>query len=138
MMIRALAALAVLVSAAVHLWLWLDGVKDQGTVGALFVVNVVAGVAIAALLVAWRDWEPLFLAVGFGAATIVAFVISASVGLFGIHTGWSWYAWLAFAVELAAIALGLAGLREEGHLARLRHLDGMRHTPRQGPRLRPR
>jgi hypothetical protein len=117
MMIRALAALAVLVSAGVHLWLWFDGVKDQGTVGALFVVNVVAGVVIAVLLFAWRSWEPLVLAAGFGAATIVAFVIAATVGLFGIETGWSWYAWLAFVVELAAVGLGVVGLQREGYLA---------------------
>ena len=117
MKIRTLAALAVLVSAAVHLYLWFDGVKDQGTVGKLFVVNVVAGVVIAVLLLAWRGWEPLFLAAGFGAATIVAFVISVTVGLFGIQTGWSWYAWLAFAVELAAVVLGAIGLQQEGYLA---------------------
>jgi hypothetical protein len=52
--IRLLGALAAMVSAAVHLYLWFDGVKDQGTVGALFVVNVVAGVTIAVLLVRWR------------------------------------------------------------------------------------
>ncbi|GAA1962706.1 hypothetical protein GCM10009798_23080 [Nocardioides panacihumi] len=124
MKIRTLAALAVLVSAAVHLYLWFDGVKDQGTVGKLFVLNVVAGVVIAVLLLAWRDWEPLFLTAGFGAATIVAFFISLTVGLFGIQTGWSWYAWLALAVELAAIALGLLGLRQEGYLDRLGRVGG--------------
>ena len=124
MMIRRTAALAVLVSAVVHLYLWFDGVKDQGTVGALFVVNVVAGVVIAVLLLAWHSWEPLFLAAGFGAATIVAFVISATVGLFGIQTGWSWYAWLAFVVEAAAVVLGVLGLQREGHLDRARHLGG--------------
>jgi hypothetical protein len=135
MKIRVIAAAAVLVSAAVHLYLWFDGVKDQGTVGALFVVNVVAGVVVAALLVAWRDWEPLFLAVGFGAATIVAFLVAATVGLFGIETGWSWYAWLAFAVEAAAIVLGAVGLRQEGHLDRLIHAGG---AQQHGLRVRPR
>ena len=54
--VRILTAAAVLVSAVVHLYLWFDGVRDQGTVGQLFVVNVVAGVAIAAALLAWRTW----------------------------------------------------------------------------------
>lgn len=115
MMIRSLAALAVLASAVIHLYLWFDGVKDQGTVGALFLVNVAAGIVIAVLLVTWHDWEPLFLAAGFGVATIAAFVTSATVGLFGIQTGWSWYAWLAFAVELAAVVLGALGLQREGY-----------------------
>lgn len=134
MKIRITAAAAVLVSAVVHLYLWFDGVKDQGTVGALFVVNVLAGVVVAVLLVTWRDWEPLLLAAGFGAATIVAFVISATVGLFGIETGWSWYAWLAFAVELAAVALGVLGLSREGHLGRLRDPGAGAHRLRLRPR----
>jgi hypothetical protein len=124
MMIRLVTAAAVLVSAIVHLYLWFDGVKDQGTVGALFVVNVIAGAVIAVLLVAWRDWEPLFLAAGFGAATIVAFLIAVTVGLLGIKTSWSWYAWLAFAVELVAVVLGVVGLQREGHLGRLRRDAG--------------
>jgi hypothetical protein len=135
MKIRALTAFVVLVSAVIHLYLWFDGVKDQGTVGALFVVNVIAGVAIAVLLMVWHDWEPLFLAVGFGAATIVAFVISATVGLFGIETGWSWYAYLAFAAEAVAIVAGLVGLQQEGHVDRLRHAGG---TRQQTGHLRPR
>lgn len=135
MKIRPLAALAVLASAVIHLYLWFDGVKDQGTVGALFVVNVVAGVAIAVLLVTWHDWEPLFLAAGFGATTILAFVVSATVGLFGIEAGWSWYAWLALVLEVAAVALGVIGLQQEGHLSGRRQVGGAR---RGSARLRPR
>jgi hypothetical protein len=118
-MIRALGAAAALVSAAVHLYLWFDGVKDQGTVGALFVVNVVAGVAIAAMLVFWRSWVPLLLLVGFGAATFGAFLISVNASLFGIHTDWSWYAWLAAVSEIVAVVAGLVAARNEGHLDRL-------------------
>ena len=54
---RVLGAVALLVSAAVHLWLWIDGVRDQ-SVGPLFLVNVVAGVVIAILLLWWRHWIP--------------------------------------------------------------------------------
>jgi hypothetical protein len=111
-------ALAALVSAGVHLWLWFDGVKNQGVVGALFVVNVVAGVAIAVMLLRWRHWIPLFLLAGFGACTFGAFLISASVGLFGIHTSWSWYAWLAAVSEVAAIVVAALAARQEGYLTR--------------------
>ncbi|MGH1562840.1 hypothetical protein [Mumia sp. DW29H23] len=118
MNIRIAAALAVLVSAVVHLWLWFDGVKDQGTVGALFVVNVVAGVVIAVLLVRWIHWIPLFLAAGFGVATLGAFLISASVGLFGVETGWSWYAWVAAVSEVLAVVLAVVAAAREGYLSR--------------------
>lgn len=113
MMIRLVAATAALVSAAVHLWLWLDGVREQGTVGQLFVVNVVAGVVIAVLLVVWRGWMPLFLVAGFGFSTLVAFLLSTTVGLFGIEASWSWYAWLAAGSEIVAIIAGFGGLATE-------------------------
>ena len=116
---RLIGALAALVSAAVHLYLWFDGVKDQGTVGALFVVNVLAGAVIAVLLLLWRHWIPLFLLAGFGASTLGAFLIATTTGLFGIHTGWSWYAWLAAASEVVAMVCGAYGLLHEGYAARL-------------------
>jgi len=116
---RVIGAAAAVVSALVHLYLWIDGVKDQGTVGALFVVNVVAGLAIAVMLVRWRHWAPLFLLAGFGATTLGAFLIAVNGSLFGIHTGWSWYAWVAAASEVVAVVCGAYGLLHEGHLARV-------------------
>ena len=71
MRMRVLAALAVLVSGAVHLKLWFDGFRDIDVIGPSFMLNAVAGVVIAALLVLWRHWIPLFLAFGFGATTLV-------------------------------------------------------------------
>src|ERR1044072_3060498 len=88
-MTRALGALAAGVSAVVHPYLWFDGGKDQGGGGALFVVNVVAGLVIAVLLVRWKHWIPLFLLAGFGATTFGAFLIAVNGTLFGIHTDWS-------------------------------------------------
>jgi hypothetical protein len=113
---RGVGALAAGVSAAIHLYLWFDGVKDQGTVGALFVVNVVAGVGIAVLLLAWQHWVPLFLLVGFGATTLGAFLIAVTGSLFGISTDWSWYAWLAAISEVAAIMVGVLAAWQEGYL----------------------
>jgi hypothetical protein len=106
MYLRAVAALAALVSAGFHLWLWFDGVKDQGEVGVMFLVNVVAGVVIAGMLVAWDHWVPPFLVLGFGAATLGAFFVSMTVGLFGVEAGWSWYAWVAAVSEVICIVAG--------------------------------
>ncbi|MET1132672.1 MAG: hypothetical protein ABWX60_04555 [Aeromicrobium sp.] len=116
---RVIGALAAVVSAVVHLYLWFDGVKDQGTVGALFVVNVIAGFAIAVLLLVWKHWIPLFTLVGFGATTLGCFLIAVNGELFGIHTDWSWYAWVAAASEVLAMLAGAYGLYEErpAHLA---------------------
>ncbi len=117
MLVRVVAAVAAVVSAAVHLWLWFDGVKDQGEVGVMFMVNAVAGVVIAFALVTWRHWLPLFFVAGFGASTLAAFLISTTVGLFGIEAGWSWYAWVAAVSEVVCVVAGLWSLRSEGWLA---------------------
>lgn len=117
MFLRVVAALAAVVSAVVHLWLWFDGVKDQGEVGVMFLINAVAGVVIAVLLVAWQHWVPLLLVAGFGASTLVAFFISTTVGLFGIEAGWSWYAWVAAASEVVCVVAALGSVSAEGWLS---------------------
>ena len=115
---RVVGAVAAVVSAVVHLYLWLDGVKDQGTVGALFVVNVLAGFVIAVLLLRWQHWLPLLLLAGFGASTLGCFLIAVNGSLFGIHTDWSWYAWVAAVSEVVAVVAALVAAAREGWLAR--------------------
>lgn len=104
---RALAAVSVLVSAAVHLYLWFDFARDDDFLGPSFMLNAVAGVVIAVLLLAWRHWLPAFLALGFGLSTLLAFVLATTVGLFGVTAAWSgWAAWVAAAAEVLAIVAG--------------------------------
>jgi hypothetical protein len=114
---RLFAALAVLVSAGVHLDMWFNGVRHQ-SVGPAFLLNFAGGVVIAALLVAWRHWAPLLLAVGFGLSTLGAFTIAATVGLFGVHDHWTGgYVWTAIISEVAAILGAVTAAYREGHLA---------------------
>ncbi len=118
MTVRLLAAAAVLVSAYVHLHLWLDGFRHENVIGPLFLVNVVAGVGIAVLLVTWRNWIAAFLAFGFGASTLGGFVIAAQWGLFGVHEKWQGpYVWTAAVVEAVAIVAGLYLLAAERRAA---------------------
>ena len=127
---RRIGAAAALVSAVVHLWLWVDGVREQGVVGALFLVNVVAGVVIAVLLLRWHGWLELFLLGGFGASTLGAFVIASTVGLFGIHTTWSGFAvWAAAVSEVVAVVVAVVAAVREGHLGRA----GVHHGHRARP-----
>jgi hypothetical protein len=108
MTVRLLAAAAVLVSVYVHLKEWVDGFRHVHVIGPLFLVNVVAGVVIAVLLVTWRHWIAPFLAFGFGASTLGGFVIAAQWGLFGDHEKWQGpYVWTAAASEAVAILAGL-------------------------------
>ena len=89
MKLRILAAAAVLVSAAVHLYLWFDVFRHAHVIGPAFMLNVVGGTIIAVLLVTWRHWIPLLLAVGFGASTLGAFIIATTAGLYGVHEHWT-------------------------------------------------
>lgn len=84
MVLRGLLVLALLGAAAVHLLEWNDWAKDETVIGPLFLVNVVSGIVIAVGVVVWRHWLPLLAAVGFGAATLAAYLISLTVGLFGV------------------------------------------------------
>jgi len=104
---RVLAAAAVLVSALVHLYLWLDGMRDSDVVGPAFLLNAVGGALIAVLLIAWRHWVPAFLALGFGLSTLTAFVLAATVGLFGVEESWTgWAVWTAAVSEVVAVVAG--------------------------------
>ncbi len=106
MRLRGVGAVALLVSAGVHLYLWFDGVKNQ-SVGPMFLMNVVAGVVIAVLLLRWEHWIPAFLTAGFGAATLGAFIIASTVGLLGVHTEWAGLSvWTAAVAEVVCIVVG--------------------------------
>lgn len=117
MTLRWIAAAAVLISAAIHLILWFDGMREDDIVGPAFMLNAVGGAVIAVLLVTWRHWVPPFLALGFGLSTLAAFVISTRVGLFGVSSTWSgWEAWTAAIVEVVAIVTGALLLLEDNPL----------------------
>jgi hypothetical protein len=106
---RGLAAAGVLLSAVVHLDLWEQGFRDIRTIGPLFLLNVVAGLVIGVGILVWRHWLPAVAAVGFGAATVVAFWISVLHGLFGVKevaTGTPEV--LAEIADYAAVVFGLA------------------------------
>lgn len=116
MRMRFLAAVAVLVSAGVHLKLWLDGFRDLHMIGPAFMLNAVAGLVIAVLLVLWRHWLPPLLAVGFGASTFGAFLISTTVGLYGLHEVWTGsYVFAAAVSEVVAMVAGALVLLRERH-----------------------
>ena len=118
MTVRLITAAAVLISAYVHLKEWADGFRHVHVIGPLFVVNGVAGIVIAILLVTWHHWVPPFLAFGFGAATLGGFVIAATWGLFGDHEKWQGpYVWTAAITEAVAIVGGLYLLVHERRTA---------------------
>jgi hypothetical protein len=111
MKVRILIAVAVLVSGVVHLTLWFEGFSSTPVIGPAFLFNAVAAVVIAVLLLVWRHWVPLFLALGFGASTLGAYLTSATVGLFGVHEPWTGGAVITAAVsEIVAIVTSAVAL----------------------------
>ncbi|GHF26102.1 hypothetical protein GCM10017786_70410 [Amycolatopsis deserti] len=86
-LLRILVVLGLLGSAWVHYDLWAnEGFDDIDVIGPLFLVNVAAGVVIALAVLFWHHWLPVLAAIGFGAATLGAYLISLTPGgLFGVH-----------------------------------------------------
>lgn len=121
MNLRLLGAAAVLVSAAVHLVMWFDGVRDQHVIGPAFMLNAIGGLVIAVLLVVrpgrLPGWLPALLTLGFGLSTLGAFTVASTVGLFGVHTHWSGgYVWTATVSEVVAIVVGAVLLSRDASL----------------------
>jgi hypothetical protein len=97
------AALLVAAAGAIHLYLWFDYFHRVHVVGALFLVNAGAGLAIGAALLARRNLPVVLLAGGYAIGTLVGFVISTRWGLFGYReTFWGSWQEAAGGVELAA------------------------------------
>src|SRR5215470_9878626 len=69
----------------IHLHLWLEGYRQIPTDGPLFLLDAVAGFALAATLLAWPRPLAGLLAAGYALADIGALLISLTVGLFGFH-----------------------------------------------------
>lgn len=70
----------------IHWYLWQrEGYKSIPTNGPLFLVDAIAAIVLAVLLLVWARPLAGLLAAGFTASTIGALIISLSVGLFGFH-----------------------------------------------------
>jgi hypothetical protein len=69
----------------VHLQLWAEGLGGGTAIGPLFALDAVGGLAIGLGALLWRHWLPVLGMFAFGAATLVAFWLSVTVGLFGFR-----------------------------------------------------
>jgi len=114
MTLRSLAAAAVLSSVAIHLTFWFQGMRSVHVIGPAFLVNVAGGIVIAGLLVRWRHPAAGALAACFGMATLGAFTLASTIGLFGDHERWAGFSVFAAAtVEILAIVIGLSVMLED-------------------------
>jgi hypothetical protein len=102
----ALGAAAVAVSACVHLHLWVDGYSGIATIGSLFVLQAIGGFTLAIAILLLRRPIVALSGAGYLRATMVGFLLSVNVGLFGFQDSWSApFATTTFAVEAAGTVL---------------------------------
>jgi hypothetical protein len=107
--LRIAGALLLLAMAWIHWDLWRDGYRTIDVIGPAFLLDVVAGVvlALAALVAPPRllSWAAALGALA-AAGTLVALLLSTTVGLFGFTESTAaalW--WESFWVELAAVVV---------------------------------
>jgi hypothetical protein len=121
----------------IHLHLWLEGYRHIPTNGPLFLLDAVAGFALAAVLLAWPRPLAGLLAAGYTASTLGALLISLSVGLFGFRESISAsYVVESLAIEtITVLALStwtvLVAAIPGSRAARGRPLDSSAHRARR-------
>lgn len=111
---RLLATAFVVASGAMHLNLWLDGYRGIPHIGPLFLVNFAASVILGGALLFRGGVRLVLLAVAFSVGSLVALVMSRTVGLFGFSETWTPQALQTLAFESGAVlmlVLSLVGER---------------------------
>jgi hypothetical protein len=104
-----LGAVAVAVSAIIHLHLWLQGYKHIHTIGPLFLAQAVGGIVLAVVMVAYPRFVSAVAGAVYMASTIGGLLISATVGIFGFHDGLSVpWATSSLVIEAAGLVVLLA------------------------------
>lgn len=117
---RLLAAAFVVASGVMHLNLWLDGYRGIPHIGPLFLVNFTASVVLGAALLIRGGFRPILLALAFSVGSLVALVVSRTVGLLGFSETWTPQALQTLAFELGAILMLVSNLVGERRLALVR------------------
>jgi len=112
--LRLLTAAAILASAVLHVYLYVDWAQNLTPLGPAFLAQAAVGVVLAVVLLVWRSPLPLVAAVLYGAGSIGAFFLSSATGFLGVTAqlvGWQEY--VTKGVELFAVVVALLALRAE-------------------------
>jgi hypothetical protein len=99
-------AVMVAASAIIHLHLWLQGYRHIHLIGPAFLFQVISGLVLAVVLVAYRRMVTLLAGAAFCGGSAIALILSATVGFLGLHDGLGvpWAAW-ALVTELAGFVV---------------------------------
>lgn len=103
---RSFAAVLILVGGLVHLDLWNNGYRTIPKIGVLFMANFVGSAVLAAAVMVSRRVSVALAGIAFAAGSLMAFVLSRTVGIFGFtDVGWNTHATNTVASEVGAIVL---------------------------------
>ena len=107
------AAVLMVCSGLIHIHLWDIAYRHVATLGPLFLVQAVAALVLAVVLVVARVVVVALACMALMVGTVVGFILAASVGIFGftlqIVTAWAYEA--LGAELLSAVVLGVLVLR---------------------------
>jgi predicted lipoprotein with Yx(FWY)xxD motif len=102
--LRVAGAALLAVSAGIHLDLYLTGYRSIPTIGWLFLLQVIAGFALAAAVLATRSRLAAAAAAGFALSTLGGYLLSVWIGLFGFKEVRTTAGIAAGLIEVAAFA----------------------------------
>lgn len=117
---RLLGAALLLAGGLVHLSLWNGGYRYIPRIGPLFLANFAGSIALAVAVAVSRRAGISLAAIAFAIGSLVALILSRTVGLFGFtEMIWTPDAVKTLAAELGAITtLGFALFLQSGHPVR--------------------
>jgi EamA domain-containing membrane protein RarD len=100
---RSLAALLLLAGGMIHFHLWESGYRHIPKIGPLFLANSVGSVVLAAVVPFVRRAAVSVTAIAFAAMSLVALILSRTVGVFGFTE----LVWTPDAVKTLASEIGV-------------------------------
>ncbi|HET7407431.1 MAG TPA: hypothetical protein VFJ21_09905 [Mycobacteriales bacterium] len=106
-------AAMVATSAVIHLHLWMIGYKHVHLIGPAFMFQAISGFVLALVMLGYRRLITVLAGLAFCAGSVVALLLSATVGFLGLHDGLSvpWAGWsLTCELAGAVILFGCAGV----------------------------
>jgi hypothetical protein len=105
--VLAVAGAALMVwSSVIHLQLWSDGYRSISVIGPLFLIQGIAGIALAAVIAVFRRVVLMAAGAVTMAATAAGLLLSAGIGLFGFQESLAVpYAMSSLVVEFTSAAV---------------------------------
>ena len=145
------AAILMVCSGLIHIHLWDIAYRHVATLGPLFLVQAMAALVLAVVLVVARVVVVALACIGLMLGTVVGFILADTVGIFGftlpVVTGWAYEALIAELVSAAVLAVlvvrrggrsqagarAVAGRRRRRQVAAMPTMGALRWRPPMEP-----